>query len=150
MTTKYSWEDLNALKSGTIIHDIFDEGVRFLVMRGPASLCAYVGIPVKHPLAGFDYNDLPNVDAHGGLTFASLGSKESSWPEEFYWYGWDYGHSRDYNFYNDDPSMKALGFNHSDEKKWLLEDVISDSWSAINDFKTLIKFAEGVIAKEEK
>ena len=55
---------------GRIVFDKFEDGIRFIVMRGPASWCAYVGIPNDHPLAGFDYDSLADINAHGGLTFA--------------------------------------------------------------------------------
>ena len=45
MKEEYTWEELKELKSGAILHDEFDEGIRFIVMRGPSHLCAYIGIP---------------------------------------------------------------------------------------------------------
>jgi len=55
---------------GTIVHDVFDEGLRFIIMRGPLHWCGYIGIPKDHPLAGFSYDDISLISAHGGLTFA--------------------------------------------------------------------------------
>ncbi len=89
-----TWEDIVAAEGGKIFKDIFDEGVRFIIMKGGSSLCGYVGIPIDHPLAGFDYDDLP-IEAHGGLTFSAKGHKH--WPEGYWWYGWDYAHSGDYH-----------------------------------------------------
>lgn len=37
------------------------------------ALCGYVGIPEEHPAYGKDYNDLPDFDVHGGLTFSKEG-----------------------------------------------------------------------------
>ena len=91
-----NWEELKQKEVGAILHDEFDEGLRFIIMRGPASLCAYVGVPLDHPLAGHSYGDLP-MEAHGGLTYADKG--EGKWPEGFFWYGWDYAHYGDYAFY---------------------------------------------------
>ena len=136
-----TWEQLKQEESGTILHDVFEDGVRFIVMRGPSSLCAYVGIPTEHPLAGFDYDDLV-IDAHGGLTFAREG--KDAWPKGFYWYGWDYGHSGDKSFYYDDmPQLLSLG-----DKEWLVKDVVEDSWSAIYDFRQLLKLAEKIRGRE--
>ena len=90
-----TWEELKELKSGTILYDEYDEGLRFIVMRGPPALCGYVGVPESHPLAGHSYDDLP-VEAHGGLTFGQKG--DGRWPEGYFWYGWDYAHSGDYCF----------------------------------------------------
>ena len=136
---KYTWEELAKIKVGTILHDEFDEAIRFIVMRGPSHLCAYIGIPLDHPLANKDYNDLP-IRAHGGLTFARKGDEH--YPADFFWYGWDYGHAGDYGFFYDEPCMKS--FSHSEDKKWLVEDVIEDSWETKYDFKKLMKLAEEI------
>ena len=133
-----TWEQIKQEKSGTILHDVFEDGVRFIVMRGPCSLCAYVGIPSEHPLAGLNYEDLP-IRAHGGLTFGDEGDGEYR-PKGFYWYGWDYGHCGDCAFYYDkEPNLISLG-----DKKWLVEDVIKDSWETIYDFRQLVRLAERI------
>lgn len=135
-----NWEELKQQPSGTILHDEFGEGVRFIVMRGPGSLCAYVGIPIDHPLANQNYGDLP-ISAHGGLTYSSEG--KGSWPEGFYWYGWDYAHSGDYVFYNDDTPLSSK-FYHGEDKKWLVKDVIDDSWETLYEFKKLLHLVEKI------
>ena len=145
--TNETWSELAKVKVGTILHDEYDEGLRFIVMRGPSHLCAYVGIPSHHPLSGHNYEDLP-VSAHGGLTFAQEGG--DAWPEGFYWYGWDYGHSGDSAFYYDDPEMAHIfQGRHTGEKKWLVDDVVGDSWDALYDFKKLMRLAESA-AKDTK
>lgn len=137
-----TWDELRAVEAGTILLDKFNDGVRFIIMRGPASLCAYVGVPSDHPLAGFDYDDLC-IDCHGGLTFAASGDTENSWPPGFYWYGWDYSHAGDRSFYSDDLNLHPIG----DERRWLVEDVEKGSWSAIYDFRRQMKLAEKIAAK---
>lgn len=137
-----SWADVVAAETGHIFIDKFDEGLRFIVMRGPAALCAYVGLPKDHPLAGHNYDDLP-VQAHGGLTFGREAGKQ--WPEGYYWYGWDYGHAGDFSVY-DEKYRDAP----SDDKKWTPAEVEADSWNAIYDFKHLMKLAENIAAKAGK
>lgn len=45
-------------------------GLDCLIVRNyGGALCGYVGLPESHPLHGADY-EKPNVDVHGGLTFA--------------------------------------------------------------------------------
>ena len=132
---------------GKIVFDEFDEGLRFIIMRGPYHWCAYVGIPSEHPLAGFAYDDLP-VDCHGGLTFSSDGGgerkgKPSPWPEGYWWYGWDYGHLGDKSFYGEG---KDYSFKEN-EQNWTVEEVKKDSWGTKYDFKKLMKFAEKIKAK---
>ena len=138
----YTWEELVAMKSGTILHDEFDEGIRFIVMRGPDSLCAYVGVTIDHPLAEHSYEDLP-VIAHGGLTFASKG--RDAWPEGWFWYGWDYSHCDDYAFYYDQPPLASSFLR--DGRKWLVKDVLEDSWETIYGIKKLLKLAEDIQEK---
>lgn len=142
--TTATWEDIFKAEGGTIFMDKFDEGVRFIIMKGGSSLCAYIGFPVDHPLSGFGYDDLP-VTAHGGLTFSSKG--EGKWPEAYWWYGWDYAHSGDYCDYYDKTPLALSAYSRSNDKKWLVEDVEKDSWETIYQFKQLAKLAEQISQK---
>jgi hypothetical protein len=105
-------------------------------MRGPVSLCAYMGIPKSHPLAGFSYKDIP-LRVHGGLTFSSEGT--GNYPSDYYWYGWDYAHCDDYSFYND------KGING---RKWLIPDVERETKEAVYDFSMLVKLAEKIVGQK--
>ena len=143
-TAMKTFEDIAQDVTGTIYEDYFDEGIRVLIMRGPCSLCAYLGVPVGHPLAGHSYEDL-SVEAHGGLTFASEGGRDT-WPEGWYWYGIDYAHAGDYNFYFDEhPSIFTTP---TQDKKWTVEEVKADLWGTIYDFKKLVRLSE-TIAKQQ-
>jgi hypothetical protein len=136
-TINGSFRASNVEKVGAIVHDVFDEKLRFIVMRGPVSWCAYVGIPDKHPLSGLCYDDLDGfVDAHGGLTFRGEGDEPYPWPKGYYWYGWDYAHFGDRCIYHgmDDAS--------TDEHDWTIDEVIEDSKSAIESFKNLMTLAD--------
>ena len=126
---------------GRIVYDVFDEGLRFIIMRGPASWCAYVGIPKDHPLAGFSYGDIGFINAHGGLTFASEGEKQ--WPEGYYWYGWDYAHPGDISTHD----LKYGGRVSPDEKDWTVEEIITDSRDTLYEFKALMRFSERLVSK---
>lgn len=157
------------VKTSTIMADWFDEGVRIIIMRGPAALCAYVGIPKDHPLAGFDYNDLPSIDAHGGLTFSSegggkyakghkLAGKKTPWPSGYWWYGWDYAHLGDKTDFDYPPKLKkALAkitakYNdvHKDDHNWTIGEIKKEAWSVVYDLKKLMKLAEKIYAKRGK
>jgi hypothetical protein len=54
-------------------------GMTCLVRRTPhhGALCGYVGVPKSHPLHGKDY-DAPDVDVHGGLTYADACQAEDA------------------------------------------------------------------------
>ena len=135
-----TWEELCKMESGTVLKDWFEDNIRCLILRGPSSLCAYLGIPTKHPLAGFEYDDIP-LECHGGLTFCGEGGgKDIYRPAGLYWYGWDYSHYKDYAFYYDTIAFERE-YNHSDEKKWLVEDVMEDMRSTLYDFKMLCNLA---------
>lgn len=139
-----SWEDLVNMKEGTKLKDWFDEGVRCLIIRAQFSLCAYVGVPIDHPLAGYHYDDIP-ISCHGGLTFADEGD-DLYRPKGWYWYGWDYAHSGDYCFYYDKPPLMENEY-HLGEKKWGVKEVEQDMWSSVYDFKKIIKLVERVAKK---
>lgn len=132
-----NFKELKDVEPGTILHDEIKDGIRFIVMRGPSALCAYVGVPSDHPLAGFDYEGVP-VNCHGGLTFSREGGDE--WPEGWYWYGWDYAHAGDAVLFD---RQYGLG----DDVEWAVDDVIKDSWGAIYDFRELARLAEKIAAK---
>jgi hypothetical protein len=136
--TNITFEQARSAGVGTIFIDRFDEGLRFVVLRGRCSLCAYVGIPKDHPLAGHSYEDLP-VQAHGGLTFA--GNDIKGMPSDMFWYGWDYSHCYDFSFYDKD------GDYNEKAKHWTPDDVAEDSWSALYDFRHLLKLAEAIASR---
>jgi hypothetical protein len=138
---KNEW-DLLRYEVGDIVRDYYDDGVRVIIMRAPNSWCVYVGVPLTHPLANFDYDLLP-IDCHGGVTFADSGTKEGKWPEGFYWYGWDYAHSGDLSPYHLEGGMHV-----SDENKaWTAKEVETDSWLAIYEFGKLMKLSELIYNK---
>lgn len=139
--TATTFDECKAAAVGTIFIDQFDEGLRLIVLRGPCSLCAYVGIPAEHPLAGHSYDDLP-VQVHGGLTYARAATESNSFlPEGMFWYGWDYGHSGDFSFYD-----KA----GDSGKHWTPAEVVSDSWSGLYDFRHLLKLSEAISSRAKE
>lgn len=93
-------------KPGTIYWQGEVNGYRGLIQRGGASVCAYLGLPKDHPLAGADVDEI-DLPVHGGLTFASWGDGEGGWEKDLYWIGWDYGHLGDINFYDIDIFSKV-------------------------------------------
>jgi len=95
-------------------------GLDCMIVRGPTgALCGYVGVPPEHPLHGTDYDDAPNFDVHGGLTYARECSPsddpsrgichipQQGRPDDIWWFGFDCGHYQDvmpgYRSTFDDP-----------------------------------------------
>lgn len=142
MADKYDDDlaDIKPIKPGTIMADWFENGIRAIVMRGPGSYCAYLGVPSDHPLAGFHYDSIP-LDCHGGLTFASEG--QDHFPEGFYWYGWDYNHAGDRAALHYDTYIPSLETG----KSWSLGEVKAETHQVIYDFGRLVKLAERIKAK---
>lgn len=66
--------------------------LRGLVVHSGFCLCAYVGVPRDHWLAGMDELEF---DCHFGVTFRGEGDGFLR-PQDWYWYGWDYGHFTDH------------------------------------------------------
>jgi hypothetical protein len=109
-------------------------GMKGIVLRGAPSLCAYIGIPTWHPLAGLDYNDVP-LDVHGGLTFGDRGDGE--WRSaKYFWYGWDYAHSGDLCFYDLEFSGWLRIGSHQ-EHAWTVAEVAEELHQAMLDFRWL-------------
>jgi hypothetical protein len=124
--------------TGTIYFDYFDEGIRIVIMRGPASVNTYLGIPLGHPLAGYGYDDVP-VECHGGLTYS--GNKIKNLPEGYWWYGYDYCHC-------DDMAFHDLTYRpDSEDKPWTPEEIKADVWSATYSLRRLMKLAESIYLK---
>lgn len=136
------WEVLD-IPVGTVLKDFYEEGVRVLVVRGPASLCAYIGIPKNHPLAGFCSDDIP-LSCHGGLTYSGEGIKGS--PGGHYWYGWDYAHLGDACVYQYDKETGAYVYDYQGEKdkKWTVDEVVEEARWVAWDFVKLAKLAEAI------
>jgi len=67
--------------------------------------CGYVRVPQGHPLYGASY-ETPNVEVHGGLTFAELEPCTEHKDGQGWWFGFDCAHfmdaTHDPNF---DPSQ---------------------------------------------
>lgn len=134
-----TFEDVVNAEAGFAFLDEFEDGIRFVILRGPASLCAYVGVSPSHPLAGWDYDDLP-ISAHGDLTYAGTGVYGDG---ETYWYGWDYTHSGDYSTYYDERPLSGFPRDRN-ETKWTPAMVYDDSWEARWEFKRLVGLAEKI------
>lgn len=137
-----TFEQLAADPVGTVYADRVKNDVRCVILRGSASLCAYVGVPLSHPLAGHSYNMI-NLRVHGGLTYSSKGTNEPL-PDNLWWYGWDYGHCDDMCFYHLKDEYKSLSW---ERKAWTVAEVEAELWSATYEFSKLIQLAEVIFCR---
>jgi hypothetical protein len=142
-----TWEDMLKDKTGKIYLDWIDEDIRCLIMKGPASLCTYIGLPKDHILSGFNYNDLP-LNVHGGLTFSSIGDGKV-WPKNYWWYGFDYAHSGDYSFYYDTCKdiLETYSY-HNSEHQWIVSEVEIEAKQTIIELKEYIKKINSLICNK--
>jgi hypothetical protein len=132
------WAKLLTDEVGTIYEDFRDGPLRVIIKKGPASLCAYFGIPEDHPLALYDYQDFePHIDCHGGLTFSHKGD-DKLLPKGHYWFGIDYSHYGDYAFFYDTLPDALPGPSWKNGHKWTPEDVKADILSVQQQFKELM------------
>jgi hypothetical protein len=135
--------DLTEVVKPIVVADWYEDGVRCAILSLYSYFTAYLGVPHSHPLAGFSYDDI-NLDCHGGLTYASGESKVL--PNDFYWYGWDYAHAGDYNYYGDEAWQKKFS-KQEYEKDWTFGEVEQEVKDVAYYFKRLINLSEKIKAK---
>jgi len=129
---RWTWEELKEMKTGTVLEMGEIDGVQYVIMRASASLVAYLGVPLDHPLAGKSYDNI-GLACHGGLTFGGKGDGKYR-PAGVYWYGWDYAHFKDAIFYDNWISGEDI--------KHYFEDVKADVEKLIPEFLELMAGAE--------
>ena len=141
---QYTWEDLLAMSEGTKVYEeVFSTKpeIKFIILRNFASLCAYIGVPLKSPLAKHPPEGMQELCAHWGINFADKGDGEIR-PKGYWWYGWDYAHAGDYAFYFDHPKVQEFNILGNlipnESKKWLVEDVIEDSRKILEECKEIL------------
>ena len=128
MTPYNTFDEYRKLPPGTTIcFEQYGE-YRIMVRTGAMSLCAYIGVPSKHPCGDKNIEDLC---CHGGVTFSSEGDG-TTWPLGFWWYGWDYSHAFDAMFYPDEvwAMMEEFHEFHRGDRKWTVEEVLEEARGA--------------------
>lgn len=91
--------------------------------NGMGHRCGYVAVGEGHPLYGIGYDDLPEIDVDGGVTFAN--GADGMWM-----FGWDAAHAwhiRDWSIASD--SMRE----HRDKHPELYVDFVWSSGSYMVD-----------------
>jgi hypothetical protein len=89
--------------------------------------CGYVRVPPGHPLHGKDY-DAPDVDVHGGLSFAEIEPCNTHEDGVGWWFGWDCYHAFDMG---SDPNV-AIEDVVSPRSRRLIEDERDPRWATIH------------------
>ena len=65
-----------------------------VLAREASHRCGYVRVPPSHPMFGKDY-DAPEVEVHGGLTFAEIEPCIDHSDDQGWWFGFDCAHCGD-------------------------------------------------------
>lgn len=127
----YSFEQLAELPENTILLTWYDGIFKCVIIRSTYSLCAYVGVPIRH-----DFNKIENVrdyiECHWGITFLD---ETNVLGTGYMWYGWDYGHGGDCTFYSlkNEYGFPPIG------KKWVVNEVEAETKEVVLNIKKLIK-----------
>ena len=94
--------------------------------------CAYVKIPESHKYFNVDYNDLPMIDCHGGITYSeSYLAVADDKDLDGWWIGWDYSHYMDF-------SGRFLRPNNfiMEGKKYSTAEILSDVFKVIEQLES--------------
>ena len=100
--------------------------------------CSYIGIPKTHPYYHLSYDEIYDkgieIDVHGGITFNDPDFWFNPIFLDDYWFiGWDYAHSGDYNYYPDLEGM--LSFRNPTDHEWTLIELQEEMKQALKDIK---------------
>jgi hypothetical protein len=92
-----TWDDVVAMPGKFVVATgHYNEGICWMIRRGGASLCGYVGVRAGARTDDLLQLDEPDVDVHGGFNFGPTeGEDEDGFPKGWVWWGWDYGHYGD-------------------------------------------------------
>jgi hypothetical protein len=133
-----TFDEIRKDPPGTTYIDRIEEGIRFIVMRGPGALCAYVSIvgnigKILHVENALDQTRQElDLNCHGGVTLEGT----SSFLPDGYWYGWDYAHAGDRLMFDIHLETK---YGPIGDKEWTPEMVDEDSKEAREQMKEYVK-----------
>lgn len=84
-------------------------GFACMLHRNPmGAWCGYVGVPASHPYYEKDWDQVPDIDVHGGLTYAGKCQgelchvPEPGEPDDIWWLGFDCSHC-----YDETPALSS-------------------------------------------
>ena len=93
--------------------------------------CAYVKIPENHKYFKVNYNDLPMIDCHGGITFSEpYLSVADDKDLDGWWIGWDYSHYMDFS------GLSLRSNNFTEGKKYSTAEILSDVFKVIEQLES--------------
>lgn len=118
-------------------------GLRALVLRGPFSFCAYVGVQTNHVLTAMEDLDFR---CHWGISYQGWGTPHFL-PEGWYWWGWDYAHYGDASVFSKEELGELHGLINAllgRGKRWSIEEVQEDALNVVQELWTFLSQSEEV------
>lgn len=93
-----------------ILVDDYYKNYHYVILSMGTHPCGYVEIPLGHKLHSINLSKLPDINCHGGITYARnylcINSKNKETNYHGWWIGWDYAHSNDYIVRNNIKNVK--------------------------------------------
>ena len=107
------------------------KGFNYYILSLGVHPTAYIQIPKDHKLFRVIYDELPDIDVHGGFTY----SRDYLWVNkktklDGWFIGWDYAHYKDY-----------MGYYENTEREWYRDTINLKRWTT----KEMIQEAKSVI-----
>jgi len=136
--------------------DFIYKGYRCLISFSNAGYrCGYVAIPKGHKLYGKDYDELMDIDCHGGLTYSKnyMDFHPYNSSQDLWWIGFDcnhYGDGHDFatarKYFSDEESLLEINRYESFDDSFLhlhnleaisLEECIEECKNIVNQIEEM-------------
>ena len=145
----YKMEEMKYTKeiNKNCLHEEDYKGYKIIILSLGTHPCGYIGIKdKKNNLYKKSYNELGDMEfygnVNGGFTYSSFGV--CGFHPDYWFLGWDYAHSGDFNGYNLGDEILECRKN---DKKWTTEEILDEAKKQIDEIKEL-KWEEIVIKKK--
>lgn len=113
-------------------------GLRGLVLRGPFSFCAYVGVPADHVLSSLEelkFSTYRGITLREPSTFIGM---EEGW----FLFGWDYAHAGDRLVTPPGFPNISVSLMGDAPKDWTLEEVVEHVLDALFELHGALEAAQ--------
>lgn len=114
---------VNKPKKYEILCQAWYMGYKVLIVNYFTHPCAYIGLPSNHKYDHVYYEDIPDIDCHGGLTYSGDDHQVVNELQNSGWFiGWDYAHFHDWC-----GTFPRLG-----DKVWTTIEIIKECTSVVD------------------
>ena len=114
---------INKPKEYEILCQSWYYGYKVLIVNYFTHPCTYIGLPSGHKYDHVYYEDIPDIDCHGGLTYSGDDHIVVKELQNSGWFiGWDYAHSGDL----------CSSFPIPGDKAWTTMEIINECMSVVD------------------